>query len=327
MNPNSKNKADEIILDLSPAIRLYKSGYVERLPILDPPPVSPGFHPQTGVNSKDIKISINTNLKIRIYNPKNPQILNNQPKLPLILYFHGGGFLLESTFSAKYHNYLNRLASEARSIIVSVEYRRAPEHRLPAAYNDCWDALNWAITTNEPWIRDFVDYSRIFLMGDSAGGNIAHQTAIRIGIHKMRYEIDGIILVHPYFWGKDRIGDEKNKRNYFSIRDLPYKVWQFARPGIEIGVDHKWINPENEPNLGRLGCKRVLICVAEEDVFRDRGLYYKKVLEESGWEGDVEVFESKGEDHVYYLMEPSSSNSLELMARVVAFINPSLSKL
>ncbi|CAO2821585.1 unnamed protein product [Amaranthus hypochondriacus] len=295
MNPNSKNKADEIILDLSPAIRLYKSGYVERLPILDPPPVSPGFHPQTGVNSKDIKISINTNLKIRIYNPKNPELPNNQPKLPLILYFHGGGFLLESTFSAKYHNYLNRLASEARSIIVSVEYRRAPEHRLPAAYDDCWDALNWAITTNEPWIRDFVDYSRIFLMGDSAGGNIAHQTAIRIGIHK--------------------------------IRDLPDIVWEFARPGIEIGVDHKWINPENEPNLGRLGCKRVLICVAEKDVFRDRGLYYKKVLEESGWEGDVEVFESKGEDHVFYLMEPSSANSVELMARVVAFINPSLSKL
>ncbi|KMT16556.1 hypothetical protein BVRB_3g048490 [Beta vulgaris subsp. vulgaris] len=64
---------------------------------------------------------------------------NNQKKLPLLLYFHGGGFCLESTFSSKYHNYLNSLASEAQVMIVfvSVEYRRAPKDRLPAAYHDC----------------------------------------------------------------------------------------------------------------------------------------------------------------------------------------------
>lgn len=197
---NTKEKRDEILIDASPIIRLYKSGRVKRLPLLDPPPVPPSMDPITGVISKDIKISIKTGVKVRIYNPC-PSNSNYKTKIPLLIYFHGGGFCLESTFSKKYHNYLNQLASKARVMIVSVEYRRAPEHRLPAAYDDCWDALKWVLSytdngdycsnntriseqedEEEGWIRNQVDFSRIFLMGDSSGGNIAHHVALRVGI-------------------------------------------------------------------------------------------------------------------------------------------------
>ncbi|PKI55565.1 hypothetical protein CRG98_024065 [Punica granatum] len=108
-------KADESIAhDLSPFLRIYKDGRVERLIGKDvvPPskePTSPGL-------SKD---------------------------LPVLVYFHGGGFMIGAAVSSTYHNYLNVLAVEARVIIVSVEYRLAPECPIPAAYDDSWAAIKW----------------------------------------------------------------------------------------------------------------------------------------------------------------------------------------
>ncbi|KMT16557.1 hypothetical protein BVRB_3g048500 [Beta vulgaris subsp. vulgaris] len=319
------------MIDISPAIRFYKTGRVERHPRLNTPAVPPSLDPKTGVESKDIKISIETNVFVRLFKP------NNQKKLPILLYFHGGGFCLESTFSPKYHNYLNSLASKAQVMIVSVEYRRAPEHRLPAAYHDCWDALNWVIFhatddthnnthTKELWLQDNVDFSKVFLMGDSSGGNIAHYLALRVGIEGLSrgraFHINGVILVHPYFWSKRRIGDEASKRSYLSVRGLAEKIWELARPEKSSGIDDPWINPANDQCLSSLGCNRVLICVAQKDLFRDRGLYYKEVLEKSGWQGTVEVVESKGEDHTFHLLNRSCANSLELLRKVVAFIYP-----
>ncbi|RLN12591.1 putative carboxylesterase 7 [Panicum miliaceum] len=66
----------------------------------------------------------------------------------------------------------------AGAVAVSVNYRLAPEHPLPAAYDDAWAALQWTVSSclsgPEPWLADHGDAKRIFLAGDSAGGNIAH---------------------------------------------------------------------------------------------------------------------------------------------------------
>ncbi|KAK8607175.1 hypothetical protein V6N13_052919 [Hibiscus sabdariffa] len=64
-------------------------------------------------------------------------------------------------------------------------------------------------------------------------------------------------------------------------------------------------NPIDDPSFGSLGCSRVHVCVAENDILKQRGLYYCKKLKQSGWGGEVELMESPGEEHVFHLHKPN----------------------
>ncbi|RLN33434.1 tuliposide A-converting enzyme 1, chloroplastic-like [Panicum miliaceum] len=127
----------------------------------------------SGVATKDVVLDAATGLTVRLFLPKRRE--PSGKKLPVLVYFHGGGFLLESAKSATYHNYLTSLAAAAGVLAVSVDYRLAPEHRRPAAYDDCWTALQWAASArDDDWLAEHGDASRVFVAGDSAGGNIVH---------------------------------------------------------------------------------------------------------------------------------------------------------
>ncbi|KAL2469931.1 putative carboxylesterase [Abeliophyllum distichum] len=93
-----------------------------------PPPVYP---PKTNISPV---------VQARLYLPK---LTDPHQKLPVLVYYHGGGFCVESAFSFLDQRYMNILAAEAKALIVSVEYRLAPEHPLPVAYEDSWTALQW----------------------------------------------------------------------------------------------------------------------------------------------------------------------------------------
>ncbi|GFY89609.1 alpha/beta-Hydrolases superfamily protein [Actinidia rufa] len=82
------------------------------------------------------------------------------------------------------------------------------------------------------------------------------------------------------------------------------KLWMFACPSSS-GSDDPMMNPAMDPGLSRLGCEKVLVCVAEKDFLRDRGWYYKEELGKSGWGGVVEIMEAVGEDHVFHLLNPT----------------------
>ncbi|KAI8532844.1 hypothetical protein RHMOL_Rhmol11G0246100 [Rhododendron molle] len=181
--------------------------------------------------------------------PQNP----THKKLPLLIYFHGGGFCIETAFSPTYHNYLNSLAAEANAVIVSVDYRRAPEYPLPIAYDDSWTAIKWAASPSERggdevWLNDYVD------------------------------------------WDEEPIGKEGSNIMGKALTD---NRWLFVCPSSS-GSDDPLVNPVKDPNFSKLGCEKVLVCVAEKDLLRDRGWYYKEELENSGWWGGaVEIMEGK----------------------------------
>lgn len=191
--------SSELAHDFSPLFRVHKDGRVERLTGTSTVPPSLD-NPNTSVQSKDVTISPDSGVAVRLYLPKNsitpPGEDGGLPssKLPLLVYFHGGGFCIESAFSPLYHNYLNSLVAEANVAAVSVEYRLAPEHPLPIAYDDCWSALEWVSDggVGEPWLRDHADLRRVFLAGDSAGGNITHHIALRASLSPQK--IGGINL-------------------------------------------------------------------------------------------------------------------------------------
>ncbi|GAV89260.1 Abhydrolase_3 domain-containing protein [Cephalotus follicularis] len=129
-------------------------------------------------------------------------------------YFHGGWFCIETAFSPTYHNFLNTLVAAANIIAVSVDYRRAPEHTVPIAYDDSWTAVKWFSSHsngsgNEDWLYSHVDFKQVFFAGDNAGANIAQNMGFRIGNEKLDcLNVSGIVLIHPYFWGNQLIGNE-----------------------------------------------------------------------------------------------------------------------
>ncbi|EMS52259.1 putative carboxylesterase 13 [Triticum urartu] len=135
---------DELLHEFGPLLRVYRSGRLERPLVL--PPVAPGLDPSTGVQSKDVDLGA---YSARLYLP--PTAATTTAKLPVIVYVHGGGFVAESAKSPNYHRFLNDLASACPALGVSLDYRLAPEHPLPAAYDDCLDALRWVLSAADPW--------------------------------------------------------------------------------------------------------------------------------------------------------------------------------
>ncbi|BFG41763.1 hypothetical protein CerSpe_280370 [Prunus speciosa] len=86
-----------------------------------------------GVQSKDIVLSPESRLSARIFLQKLPELTR---KLPLLVFIHGGAFVIESPYSPLYHNHAALLTSEANVDVLFVNYRRAPKHPLPIAFED-----------------------------------------------------------------------------------------------------------------------------------------------------------------------------------------------
>ncbi|XP_021738470.1 probable carboxylesterase 2 [Chenopodium quinoa] len=312
----------DVTHDLRPFLVVYKDGRVQRFTGTQHVPASTDT--VTGVESLDVAVlpEEEGGVSVRLYKPAGGDV----GRLPVLIYIHGGGFCIESAASPMYHNYLNGLCSKANVLVVSVDYRLAPEHPVPAAYEDSWAAINWVGKGDgqdvHPWIKDRADLSRVFLAGDSAGANIAHHMVKRLGKEKIEnLGLKGVILVHPYFWGKDKIGSELQKIKA-SGGNLADELWGFVCPGTS-GLDDPFINPATDPELADLAVEKVMVCVAELDTLRDRGFQYKEVLQKSGCKANVEVVETLGESHVFHLLTPGSPNAAPFMDQVVAFLNSS----
>ncbi|XP_071697558.1 probable carboxylesterase 12 [Rutidosis leptorrhynchoides] len=314
----------ECNVDIPGFLRIHKDGRCERLVGNDIIP--PGTDTSTGVISKEVIISHESKVFVRMYINSKTCIATNH-KLPTLIYYHGGAFLTESAASSTYHPTLNLITKESNLIVVSVNYRLAPEHLLPTAYEDSWEAVNWVATHvkgngPESWLNDHANLQNVFFAGDSAGANIAHNMAIRLGLYPINdIKLAGVILLHPYFGGEVPIeGENLEYKTYFD------QVWRLVnRPGV--GLDDLTVNPGMDPRISSFGCSKILLCVGEKDKVKERGYNYKNVMENSGWKGRIEFMETKGEGHVFFLFNSSSENARMLRNRICTFINPNTSKI
>lgn len=300
---------DQIALEFPSIFRMYKDGRAERLTGTETIP--PSTDPKTGVRSKDIILSPGSGLSARIFLPR---ISNPTRKLPLLVLIHGGAFVIESPFSPVYNNHAVSLAAEANVVVLSVHYRRAPEHPLPIAYEDSWEAVKWAAAHYnrngpEEWLNDHADFQRAFVAGDSAGANLAHYVVKRAGVDGLSgLRIIGLVSFHPFFGVREPKDDKLDK--------LVEMI--FPTGG---GLDDPRWNPGSDPDLGRLGCSKLLVFVAEMDSLADRAWAYCEALKKSGWNEKLEIVETKGEDHVFHLLNPTSDKAVALMKKVVSFLN------
>jgi acetyl esterase/lipase len=201
------------------------------------------------------------------------------------MYIHGGSFCSESAFCRTYHRYATSLAACSGALVVSVEYRLAPENPIPAAYDDAWAALRWMASLSDPWLADYADPGRTFLVGDSAGGNIAYHTAVRAGagagegLEAEVMDIEGLVMVQPYFWSGDRLPSETDSDYVVFPAYGVDRLWPLVTAG-HAGNDDPRINPP-AAEIASLKCKRVLVAVAERDTLRERGCLLTKSLRDN----------------------------------------------
>ncbi|XVF18258.1 hypothetical protein REPUB_Repub11eG0005600 [Reevesia pubescens] len=274
------------------------------------------------VLSKDIFINNSNCTWARIFLPKQAIDNPSSPeKLPVFVYFHGGGFIHFSPDATMSHEFCSNMASELSVIIVSPSYRLAPEHRLPAAYDDAMEALSWIKTSHEIWLEKYADFSKIFLMGGSAGGNIAYQLGLRAAEqvdNLLPLKIKGLILHQPFFGGVERTESELRSMNDPNfppcVSDL---MWELSLP-IRVDRDHEYCNPrvcENSSTLEkikRLGW-RVFVTGCDGDQLIDRQIELVKMLEKNEIEVGSRFLE--GGFHGFEVFDPSKAKALYVVLK------------
>jgi acetyl esterase/lipase len=315
--PPAASADDEIVYESMPCIRIYKNR-VERY--FGSEFVAASTDAATGVASRDVTIS--PNVSARLYLPRLDAGEGEGKKLPVLVYYHGGGFCLGSAFNPTFHAYFNSFAALANVLVVSVEYRLAPEHPVPAAYADSWEALAWVVSHHggeDPWVAGHADFSRLYLGGESAGSNIAHHMAMRVGAEGLGAEIRGLVMIHPYFLGTGKVPSDDLDP---AARESLGSLWRVMCPAT-TGEDDPLINPfvDGAPALDGLACGRVLVCIGEGDVLRDRGRAYYDRLKASGWRGEADIWQAPGKGHTFHLLEPSCDEAIAQDKVISDFLN------
>lgn len=268
-------------------------------------PVPPHEQFVDGVATRDVIAYDGSGHRVRLYLPeKAPK--DNQ-KLPILLHFHGGGFCISEPDWFMYYNVYTRFARSTRSIVVSPFLRRGPEHRLPAAIDDAFETLLWLQSvarsgSREPWLEQHADFDRVFLIGDSSGGNVVHEVAARAGSVDMSpVRVAGGIPVHPGYVRSNRSRSEMEMpQTPFLTLDMLDKFLTLALP-VGATKDHPITCPMGAaaPPLEGLKLPPVLLCVAEMDLIRDTEMEYYEAMKKAN--KDVELFVSIGMTHSFYL--------------------------
>lgn len=272
-------------------------------------PVTPFLTPRDGVTLHDLPGSPS----LLLYLPEGAQ----QPraeKLPVFLHFHGGGFCISHCSWFMYYQFYARLAASLPAVVVSVELPLAPEHRLPAAIDVGYAALlrlrdlarGGAAGPADALLRSAADFSRVFLIGDSSGGNLVHQVAARASAEAPEFwaplRVAGGVPLHPGFVRSTRSRSELEQQSdsvFFTLDMLD----KFLKLGLPKGAtkDHPYTCPMGEaaPPLETVALPPFLVAVAEKDLIRDTNLEYCEAMKKAGKE--VEVVVSREVSHSFYL--------------------------
>jgi len=236
-------------------------------------------------------------IDLRLYRP------SHEPGLPLLVWFHGGGWTIGDIESSD--GTCRALANACGAAVISVGYRLAPEHPFPAAVDDCWMALGWV----HAHAADLgLDADRLAVGGDSAGGNLAavvSLTARNAGGPPIRHQL----LVYPATDGRLQWPSlQENGQGYFmTSEDVEWFYQQYAPPDRE-----DWrMSPLLAPDHGRL--PPALVITAEFDPIRDEGEAYASALSAAGV--DVELVRFDGMIHGFFGMHATVDIARQAMDR------------
>jgi acetyl esterase len=220
--------------------------------------------------------------RLRIYTPKG------QGPFPLMAFFHGSGFVLCSLDT--HDGMCRNLSAGIGCVVVSVDYRLAPEHKFPAGPDDCLVATRWAAAHAAELNADA---SRIIVAGDSAGGNMAAVTALRVR-DEGGPALSGQMLLYPVtdYHTPGTPSYVENAEGYGLTRDTMEWFWaHYLKDSADAA--HPYASPLRAQDLACLPPAYVLS--AEYDPLRDEAERYGERLRASGVA--VEITRRDGMNH------------------------------
>lgn len=263
-------------------------------------------YPVTNINTtvEDVIISIcnGKNIKVRIVRPKN-----NTAKLPVILYLHGGGWILGGIET--HDELIKKLSIYSNSAVMFVEYSLSPEAAYPTAINETFEVLKY-IYKNEDQFN--IDKNKIALAGDSAGANMATVLALKT-VKEQGPEICFQALFYP-------VTDANMKtQSYIDFKDGPWLskkamewFWNAYAPDKNIRNNPE-LSPINTDEKDLKILPPALIITAENDVLRDEGENYAKKLDNAG----VKVFNIRINGTIHdFMMLNALENSIETQGAI-----------
>lgn len=228
-------------------------------------------------------------IPIKVYEPKNM----DKP-LPVVVFFHGGGFI---TCSVETHNFVPAyIASKANVIVCSVEYRLAPEYKFPIGLEDCYESIKWIIANKEELN---IDVSKLMVCGDSSGASFSAVLCLMAKDRK-EFEISNQILIYP---ATDFTGTV-----YKKSEEVYVPVGADSDSGKGVDIIALYTNPSDDlsnPFISPLfaedveGLPPALFIEAECDALLDDGLMYAKKLKDAGVSVDYKIYE--GMPHAFIL--------------------------
>ncbi|CAN8256344.1 unnamed protein product [Cochlearia groenlandica] len=222
------------------------------------------------------------NENLEPYGGYAPSLKRNSRKLPVMLQFHGGGWVSGSSDSAANDFFCRRIAKVCDVIVLAVGYRLAPENRYPAAFEDGVKVMYWlrkqanladcckslgnrrvngvelknvqghivdafGASMVEPWLAAHADPSRCVLLGVSCGGNIADyvaRKAVEAGKLLEPVKVVAQVLMYPFFIGNNPTQSEiKLANSYFYDKPVSVLSWKLFLPEKEFDFDHPAANP------------------------------------------------------------------------------------
>lgn len=194
---------------------------------------------------------------------------------PLLLFFHGGGWVLGSLDT--HDDTCRRLCRRVGAVVASIDYRLAPEHPFPAAAEDCYSALCWVADNAARW---GAAADRLALAGDSAGGNLAAVAALMVrerGGPNIRQQT----LIYPATdCNFDTDSYRDNATGYFlSAKNMRWCWERYLGEGLEAAADWR-ASPLRSPRFE--GLPPALIISAEYDPLRDDAAVYAERLQNVG---------------------------------------------
>ncbi len=257
---------------------------------------------ETTVEDTIIQIPEGKEIKIRIVRPKN-----NEEKLPVILYLHGGGWILGGIET--HDNLIKKLSLYSNSVVIFVEYSLSPEAIYPTAINEAFEILKY-IYKNEDIFN--IDRNKIVLAGDSAGGNMATVLAAKTA-KEQGPEICFQALFYPVTDAKMNTQSYKDFENgpWLSKKAMEW-FWDAYTPDKNIRNKPE-ISPINAEEKDLKILPPTLIITAENDILRDEGENYAKKLDNAG----VKVFNIRINGTIHdFMMLNALENSQETQGAI-----------
>lgn len=248
-------------------------------------------------------------IPIRVYSPEG------EGPFPILMFFHGGGFVLQSIET---HDELCRyLTLNTGCKVVSVQYRLAPENPFPAAPEDCYAATKW-VAENADKIDG--DASKLYVSGDSSGGNLAAVVCL-MAKDRNGPKIAKQVLIYPItdYHTKDEPSRypsyEENAIGYGLSNIKMSHYWALYVKDRKEG-EHPYASPIRAKDLS--GLPPALVITIEKDVLRDEGEAYAKRLEEFGV--PVTSKRMEGTIHGYLKTFPKAEESVETFELIANFL-------